>query len=65
MGQQAKTAGISSLEVSSRFRPFPRVGHGVGQDKRRTNPHQTTLNGTTRKYPHYPEKYAEHKQLTN
>ncbi len=54
MGQVRKTAGTSSLEVSSRFRLFPRVGHGVGQDKRQTNPRRTTPNRTMRKYPLYP-----------
>ena len=38
VGQARKTAGTSYPEVSSRFRLFPRVGHGVGQDRKRANP---------------------------
>ena len=65
VGQARKTAGTSYLEVSSRFRLFPRVGHRVGQDRRWPNPYRTTPNRMMRKYPQYPEKYAERKQHRN
>ncbi len=65
MGQARKTAGTSYPEVSSRFRLFPRVGHRVGQDRRRPNQYCTTPNRMMRKYPQYPEKYAKRKQHRN
>ena len=59
-----KTAGTSYREVSSRFRLFPRVGHGVGQDKKLTEPNQTTEKSNLKLYPKYPFWYADkHKFL--
>ncbi|MDE6839128.1 MAG: hypothetical protein K2P33_12165, partial [Acutalibacter sp.] len=44
----------SSPEVSSRFRLFPRVGQGVGQDKKPTESSQATGKSKLKLYPQYP-----------
>ncbi len=65
VGQTRKTAGTFYPEVSSRFRLFPRVGHGVGQNKKPTEPRRTRKKNKLKLYPQYLEKYAERKQHRN
>lgn len=60
VGQTRKTAETSYLEVSSRFRLFPRVGRGVGQDKKPTEPRLTHEKSKLKLYPQYPLCYASH-----
>ena len=62
VGQTRKTAGTSYPEVSSRFRLFPRVGQGVGQDKRQSTRGRVNPKEELELYPQYPSKYAKHKQ---
>ena len=54
VGQTRKTAGTSYPEVSSRFRLFPRVGHGVGQDKKPMESRRTRKKNKLKLYPQYP-----------
>ena len=49
-----KTTGTSCPEVSSRFRLFPRVGQGVGQDQERVIPGRASTKSNPEIYPQYP-----------
>ena len=60
-----KTAGTSYPEASSRFRLFPRVGHGVGQDKQRVSPSSASTKSKPEIYPQYPFLYAELSEVSS
>ena len=59
MSQTRKTAGTSYPEVPGRFRLFPHVGQGVGQDKKRATPGRASTKSKPEIYPQYPFLYAE------